>query len=80
MLKKLRRSIETMPRPAYIFLKNVLKLSCLMLAVALLLFCSADSGSMADYEKLKYAQLFLENPAGLLLVGAIGTAIFLDMK
>ena len=69
-----------MPRPAYIFLKSVLKLSCLMLAAALLLFCSADSGSMADYEKLKYARLFLENPAGILLTGAIGFAILLDMR
>lgn len=77
MMKKIKRSIDKMPRCAYIFLKNVLRLSCIMLFVSLCLFLS-DSGTIGDYERTKFAFLFLENPAGLLLVGIIGTAFFID--
>lgn len=78
MLKKIKQSIETMPRCAYIFLKNVLFLSCVMLFAAAMLFISSD-GTIADYEKIKYATLFLETPAGILLLGVIGTAILIDI-
>ncbi len=77
MLKKIKRSIETMPRAAYIFLINNLRLVCLMLAVSLFLFASADS-ALADIERLRYARLFLENPAGVFLVGIIGWALLID--
>ena len=77
MLKKIKRSIEMMPRPAYIFLKNSLMLCCLMLGSSLLLFLSC-SGSIDDYTKTKLALLMLENPAGILLLTVIGLAIILD--
>ena len=77
MLKKIKRSIDTMPRCAYIFLKNVLRLSCVMLLASCCLFLT-DSDTIGDYERMKFAVLFLENPAGLLLVGVIGTAFFID--
>ena len=77
MIKKLKRSIETMPRAAYIFLINSLRLSCLMLASSLLLFISADA-NLFDYEKLKLAVFLLESPAGLLLISVIGFAFILD--
>lgn len=76
-MKKLKRSIDSMPRCAYIFLKNVLRLSCIMLAVSLLLHFSADN-VIDDWEKMKLAVLFLENPAGILLAGIVGTAILID--
>lgn len=76
MLDKIKRSIEMMPRPAYIFLKNCLLLCCIMLACSLLLFLS--SNGYADYEKYKLAVLMLESPAGILLLTAIGLAMILD--
>lgn len=77
MMNKIRRSIDAMPRCAYIFLKSVLRLSCIMLMVSLCLF-AADTGTISDYERMKFAFLFLENPAGILLLGVIGTAFFID--
>ena len=72
--KKLRRSIETMPRPAYIFLKILLALSAVMLATSALLLalCGRDTA-------LRHlAVLLLETPAGMLLLGVIGLAFLLD--
>ncbi len=73
-LKKLRRSIETMPRPAYIFLKNLLRTAAIMLLSSALLFLSDG----ADLHRRHLAQLFLENPAGVLLLGAFALAFLLD--
>ncbi len=77
MLKKLKRSIETMPRPAYIFLKNSLRICVLMLMASLLLFWSSKDG-IEDYERIKFAVLMLESPAGILLLSVIGLAFILD--
>ena len=73
-LKKWKRSIEQMPRCAYIFLKYLLMLSAVMLAASLLLFLTADS----SLSRLHLAVLLLETPAGVLLLGIIGLAILLD--
>ena len=40
-LQKLKRSIETMPRPAYIFLKYLLRVAAAMLCASCLLFLTA---------------------------------------
>lgn len=77
MLEKLKRSIEEMPRPAYIFLKNILLLSCVLLACSLALFLSPDKGAGA-YERTKLAWILLESPAGILLLGVVGLAFILD--
>ncbi|MGN1003165.1 MAG: hypothetical protein ACI4PC_10410 [Oscillospiraceae bacterium] len=71
-IKKLKRSIEQMPRPAYIFLKLTLMLCCAMLALSLVLY---GSGSR---EARNLALLFLESPAGVLLLGGIGVCFMLD--
>ena len=47
-LKKLKRSIEQMPRCAYIFLKGLLALAALMLSASLLLFLTADRSALAE--------------------------------
>ena len=73
-IKKLRRSIETMPRPAYIFLKNLLRAAAAMLCASLLLFLTAGR----DLARGHLAVLLLENPAGMLLLGAFGLAFLLD--
>ena len=73
-LQKLRRSIETMPRPAYIFLKYLLCAAAVMLGASLLLFLTAG----ADRSRLHLAVLLLENPAGMLLLGAFALAFLLD--
>ena len=71
-IKKLKRSIEQMPRPAYIFLKLTLMLCCAMLALSLVLH---GAGSR---EARNLALLFLESPAGVLLLGGIGVCFMLD--
>ena len=72
-MKKLKRSIETMPRAAYIFLKSVLAIAAVMLTVSFLLFRFAESLSARHL-----ATLLLETPAGVLLCGCIGLAFMLD--
>ena len=74
-LKKLKRSIEQMPRCAYIFLKGLLALASLMLSASLLLFLTADRSALP---LLHLAELLLESPAGVLLLGVIGLAFLLD--
>ena len=73
-LQKLKRSIETMPRPAYIFLKHLLRAAAAMLSASLLLFLTAGT----DLQRAHLAVLLLENPAGVLLLGAFGLAFLLD--
>ena len=72
--KTLGRWIETMPRPAYIFLKHLLRAAAAMLLASLLLFLTAER----DPARLHLAVLLLENPAGVLLLGAMGLAFLLD--
>lgn len=63
-----------MPRPAYIFLKNLLRLAAVMLSASLALYLSAGT----DIGRRHLAELLLESPAGLLLLGAVGLAFLLD--
>ncbi len=76
-LRQLVRGIEEMPRPAYIFLRAVLSLSCAMLFCAFVLFVRCTH-SPADHALYMTAVLLLENPAGVLLLGLIGLAFLLD--
>ena len=73
-LRKLKRSIETMPRPAYIFLKYLLRAAAAMLCASLALFLTAGR----DPARLHLAVTLLETPAGVLLLGAFGLAFLLD--
>ena len=73
-LQKLKRSIEEMPRPAYIFLKYLLRLAAGMLLASLALHLTAGT----DPARAHLAALLLESPAGLLLLGALGLALLLD--
>ena len=77
MLKKMKRSIEIMPRPAYIFLKNTFILCDLLLFVSCILFMNLD-GAIGYGERLMLAQFMLETPSGLLLLALIGFAIIYD--
>ena len=72
--KKLRRCIEEMPRPAYIFLKTALALSAAMLCLSGLLFALAGR----DLGLRHLAVLLLESPAWVLLLSAVGLAVLLD--
>ena len=63
-----------MPRPAYIFLKWLLRAAAAMLALSLLLFLTAGT----SLHRQHLAVLLLENPAGMLLLGAFGLAFLLD--
>ena len=77
MLKKMKRSIELMPRPAYIFLKITFILCDLILLNSSLLFLNNDE--IIGYGKrLMLARLSLETPSGLLLIALIGFAIIYD--
>ncbi len=72
--QKLRRSIEKMPRPAYIFLRALLALAALMLLISALLF-ALGGDRLSTYH---LAVQLLETPAGVLLLGVIGLALLLD--
>ncbi len=63
-----------MPRPAYIFLKYLLRTAAAMLCMSLMLFLTAGR----DPIRLHLAVVFLENPAGMLLLGALALAFLLD--
>ena len=76
-LRQLARGIEEMPRPAYIFLRAVLIVCCVMLFAAFVLFVLHEQRP-ADHTLYKTAVLLLENPAGVLLLGLIGLAFLLD--
>ena len=77
MLKKMKRSIELMPRPAYIFLKNSFILCDIILLISGILFI--NTGDVIGYGKrMMMAQLMLETPSGLLLIALIGFAIIYD--
>jgi len=75
--RKLRRSIEGLPRGPYIFLKNLLRLVCAMLTASLLLHLPAPGDGLT---RRHLAVLFLENPAGVLLLGLILLAALLDLS
>ena len=77
-IKKLKRSIEEMPRPAYIFLRWLLILCCGMLALSLALFILRAGFFPRSRQIYHLAVLLLENPAGVLLMGAMGLAFILD--
>ena len=77
MLKKMKRSIELMPRPAYIFLKNSFILCDIILLISGILFI--NTGDVIGYGKrMMMAQLMLETPSGILLIALIGFAIIYD--
>ena len=63
-----------MPRPAYIFLKYLLRAAAAMLCASLALFLTAGR----DPARLHLAVTLLETPAGMLLLGAFGLAFLLD--
>ena len=72
-LQKLRRSIETLPRHIYLFLKGLLLLADAQLLASALLF-ALGRGHQARH----LAQLCLETPAAVLLMGLLGLAFLLD--
>lgn len=76
-LRRLVRGIEEMPRPAYIFLRAVLLVCCVMLFAAFVLFLMCQQRP-ADHKLYKTAVLLLENPAGVLLLGLICLGFLLD--
>lgn len=78
MLKKALHVLRKMPHSAYIMLLFTLKLSCAMLLISLLLFTRCLVTGEYDRELYMTAVLLLENPAGLLFVGGIGAAYFID--
>lgn len=75
--KKLKRSIEQMPRCAYIFLKYLLILAVAMLSASLALYLTPAPDAL---RRLHLAVLLSETPAGILLLGVIGLALLLDRR
>ena len=76
--KTMARQIERMPRPAYIFLRAVLMLCCLMLLASFALFLRWEELGGGDRGLYMTAVTLLESPAGVLLLGGIGAAFFID--
>lgn len=77
MFKKMKRSIEYMPRPAYIFIKITFILCDIMLFISFAMFMSADK-AIGYGEKIMLAQLMLETPPGILLLSLLGFAFIYD--
>ena len=75
--KKLTGYLRKMPRPAYIFLRSVLQICCVMLLISAALFMELE-GRPADHGLYMLASLLLENPAGVLMAGLIGLGFLLD--
>lgn len=73
--QKLKRCIEALPHCAYIFLKYILMLSSVMLLCSLLLFVFTANSNLGH---MHLAIQLLEAPAGVLLLGSIGLAFFMD--
>ena len=77
MFKIMKRSIEDMPRPAYIFIKNTFILCDVILFISFVLFMTIEC-AVGYSEKIMLARLMLETPSGLLLLGLIGFALIYD--
>ncbi len=77
-LRKLIKSIETMPRAAYIFLRWNLIICCIMLALSLFFFYRYFAAPGLGRGCYLTASLLLENPAGLLMAGLVGMALLID--
>ena len=75
--KKLAGYLQKMPRGAYIFLRSVLQVCCVMLLCSAALFMELESRP-ADHGLYMLASLFAENPAGMLMAGLIGLGFLLD--
>ena len=61
-----------MPRHCYIYLLVLLGFAALMLTCSALLFALGRGAA------LHLAQVYLETPSGVLLLGAMGLAVLLD--
>ena len=72
------RSIRQMPREAYIMLKFVLALCCIMLLGALSVYFMIDEFGIHNCRLLPLAILLTENPAGVLLLGGILVCMLID--
>lgn len=77
-LRKLARSIQDMPRGAYILLKAVLMLCCALLGASLALFIVCLVLHPEGSGLRMTAVTLLETPAGLLIAGGIGVAFLID--
>lgn len=77
MFKIIKRSIEDMPRPAYIFTRNTFILCDIILFISFTLFMNIES-AVGYSERIMLARLMLETPSGLLLLGLVGFAIIYD--
>ena len=76
--KKLARAIEAMPRAPYIFFRAVMAASCVVLLGSFALFASLQDAAAPSYRVYMTAAALLECPAGLLIIGFVGTAFLLD--
>lgn len=77
MLKKIKRSMEKIPYPAYIFLKCTIILCDILLFTSAVLFQGTES-VIGYSERMMMANLMLETPAGLLFLALIGFSIIID--
>lgn len=76
--KTVVKNIENMPRSAYLFLRSVLQLCCVMLFASWLYFLCWEDGGCRNHALYQSALTLLETPAAVLLLGGIGTAFFMD--
>ena len=78
MIQAIVTYIRQMPRPAYLMLKAVLAIRCIMLLCALALYFMIEEFGIHNCRQLKLAAQLTENPAGILLLGGILVCILID--
>jgi len=77
-IQEIVRSIRQMPRPAYLMLRFVLAVCCVMLLGALAVYFMIDEVGIHNCRQLQLALLLTENPAGVLLLGGIMVYMLID--
>ncbi len=78
MIQAIVTYIRQMPRAAYLMLKAVLAICCLMLLCALAVYFRIDEFGIHNCRQLRLAAQLTENPAGILFLGGILVCVLID--
>ena len=80
MIQAIVNYIRQMPRTAYLLLREVLAICCLMLLGALAVYYGIDEFGIHNCRQLRLAVQLTENPAGILLLGGILVCVLIDRE
>ena len=78
MIQAIVTYIRQMPRAAYLMLRAVLAICCIMLLCALVIYFVIDEFGIHNCRQLRLAAQLTENPAGVLLLGGIMVCVLIE--